>query len=462
MDSLPLGRAADFALASALNPGYFVAARPISASSAPIRSASAQQRSVALSVGTLLAFAASGCTVARLPPCVASGDPLPPSQAIPASRQALIGIDGSDSMAGFLNGAGGGEPWKQLLRAIKLTASGFDAPGVYRLGGSTGSAVEAISEAADPCFFGGCPGGRPSVASSLQTLWTIPKAGPVPPLRVMVSDLEVNQGDISALRQAIQADLAKGASIGVLGVRLPFEGTVFDSNARRLHVGKANRPVYLLTTGSRGDVEAFLAGVRRSLALSGFTGPIELSLLGAGPTTLKAATAWGDPRGAASTGLPVRIGGATYGPGGNDDYQLVKLLPGATGLQVSSARTAAGSKPDTATPAPPGLMTLAPIALASGASAPQGVSVAALAVSGRDLTASFVIPPGSTAGVFRGTVAAGTLPEQWWLEWNRDGTRPKQARDLTDNLLLTLTTLSQAAVKPGSPPAAAFCVAFTT
>jgi hypothetical protein len=447
-------RGRPFALASALQLGSPVAERPISARSSRF----------ALAMATVLAFGASGCSVAQLPACLEPSAKAPVATAIPPSRQALIGIDGSASMAGFLNGSGGGEAWKQLLKAIKLTAtgSGSGTTAVYRVGGRTGTAVGTITEAADPCFFGGCPG-RPSLASSLHTLWAIPAAGAVPPLRVMVSDLEVNQGDISALRQAIQADLGKGASIGVLGVRLPFEGTVFDSDARPLHVGKANRPVYLLITGSRAAVESFLDGVRQTLALSGFSGPIERSLLGAGPTTLTAVTAWGEPRGTASTGLPVRIGGTTYGPSGNDNYQLVKLLPGATGLAVSSSKGLGAAAPG-ASPAPAGLMTLTPLALA-GAGADgslQGVAVSGLAVSGRQLVARFRVPPGTPAGAFRATVEAGGLPEPWWLTWSRSNPGSAEAKDQTDNLLLTLTSLSRAAVPAGSHPAVAFCVAFTT
>jgi len=423
---------------------------------------SARSSCFALAAATVLAFAAHGCSVAKLPDCLEPSAKAPVAKGIPPSRQALIGIDGSASMAGFLKGSGGGEAWKQLLKAIKLTATGYGATAVYRIGGSSGTAVGAITEAADPCFFGGCPG-RPSLASSLHTLWTIPKTGVVPPLRVILSDLEVNQGDISALRQAIQDDLARGASIGVLGVRLPFEGTVFDSEARRLFVGKANRPVYLLTTGPRQSVETFLDGVRQNLALSGFNGPIERSLLGAGPSTLMAETAWGEPRGSEQTGVPIQIGTNTFNQGTNSTYQLVKLLPGATGLAVSSSKQLGGGKV-AGSPAPAGLMTLTPLAVAGAAAGGslQGVAVKGLAVSGGQLVARFAIPPGTPAGAFRATVEAGGLPEPWWLNWSRSDPTSASARDQTDNLLLTLTSLSRAAVPAGSPPAVAFCVAFST
>ncbi|MCT0212339.1 MULTISPECIES: hypothetical protein [unclassified Synechococcus] len=50
---------------------------------------------------------------------------------------------------------------------------------------------------------------------------------------------------------------------------------------------------------------------------------------------------------------PVRIGGGIHGPAENDGYQLVKLLPGVTGVKVSSARPMAGSRSDEATPVRP-------------------------------------------------------------------------------------------------------------
>jgi hypothetical protein len=78
------------------------------------------------------------------------------------------------------------------------------------------------------------------------------------------------------------------------------------------------------------------------------------------------------------------------------------------------------------------------------------------------LVARFTIPPGTPAGAFRATVEAGGLPEPWWLSWNRSDPASAKAKDQTDNLLLTLTSLSQAAIPAGSPPAVAFCVAFTT
>jgi hypothetical protein len=59
-------------------------------------------------------------------------------------------------------------------------------------------------------------------------------------------------------------------------------------------------------------------------------------------------------------------------------------------------------------------------------------------------------------------VEAGGLPEVWWLSWSRSDPASAQAKDQTDNLLLTLTSLSQAAIPAGSPPAVAFCIAFTT
>jgi hypothetical protein len=403
-----------------------------------------------------LALLATGCSVATLPPCLEQAPAAPAGRTATAPREGLIGVDGSDTMAGLLRGGAGGQAWTQLLQAVKLATADLPDTRFFRVGGASSTPIPALSEAESPCFFGGCAT-YPAVASALQTLWERPRPGPTPPLRLLITDLEVNQGDISAMRRAMRADIERGASLGVLAVRLPFEGTLFNANAQRIHQGKANRPVYLLASGASASVEKTLTAVRRNLAVAGVPGPVQLSLLGAAaPRPLLAARVWGDPQGSAVSGLPIRLQGTTYGPAGNGDYQLARLLPNATGLRVSSAKGAAAL-----TAAPAGLMTLTPLSVSGVPAALQGLTVHALEVSGRDLVATIRIPPGVPSGVFRGTVAAGTLPEPWWLTWNRDPASPGPAVDQTDNLLVTLTALDQSVVPPGSPPAAAFCVAFT-
>ena len=408
----------------------------------------------------LALLALAGCGGAPLATCLPpTGSPTAPST--PArppqlgTSQALVGIDGSGSMLGFLN-AGSGE-WLSMLQAVKLALTAQALPQqLFRVGGSNAIPVTGVDAARDRCFFSGCES-YGAVSSSLHTLWTLP-AGPRDlPLRLMLSDLEVNDTDVNDLVAAVRGDGAKGASIGLLGVKLPFDGTIFDSQGQTIHVGRARRPLYLLATGEAARVRKLLEAVRENLSLKGVpTQDLQISILGeSGRQPLQARSAQGDPPGSVNIGVPVAVGGTLFEPGNNADYQLLRLLPGNRGLLLSSATEV----PKAGAAAPPGLVSITPVG-APGASS-SGISLQSLQVSGTALTVGLRIDPGVSAAAVRLTVPAGSLPEEWWLRWNRTDRRSPEARDQTDGLVLAMTKLGQALSAPGSPPAAAFCVAFS-
>ena len=66
-----------------------------------------------------------------------------------------------------------------------------------------------------------------------------------------MSDLEVNQNDISNLVGAIRTDLARGAAVGVLAMKLPFEGEVFNATGRVIHSGGSSAPSICWPPASR-------------------------------------------------------------------------------------------------------------------------------------------------------------------------------------------------------------------
>ena len=408
----------------------------------------------------LALLALVGCSGAPLATCLPpTGSPAAPTT--PArppgigTAQALVGIDGSGSMLGFL-GTGSGE-WLSMLQALKLALTAQALPQqLFRVGGSSATPVAGVDAARDRCFFSGCES-YGAVSSSLHTLWTLPAGPRELPLRLMLSDLEVNDTDVNDLVAAVRGDVAKGAAIGLLGVKLPFDGTIFNSQGQTIHVGRARRPLYLLATGEAARVRKLLEAVRENLSLKGVpTQDLQISILGAsGQAPLQARSAQGDPPGSVNIGVPVAVGGTLYEPSNNPDYQVLKLLPGNRGLRLSSAAEVPGA----GTPAPPGLVSITPVG-APGASS-SGVSLQALQVSGTALTIGLRIDPGVNAAALRLTVPAGSLPEEWWLRWNRTDRQSPEARDQTDGLLLAMTKLGQALSPPGSPPAAAFCVAFS-
>jgi hypothetical protein len=418
---------------------------------------------------SLSLLALAGCSSPRLPACVAStttaptpaaatGQPLPE-----AARGLMVGIDGSGSMLGLAK-APDPTNWTKLLQAINLAAQVENLPiQAFRIGGGQARPFGdgSVTPAADACFFEGCDRFSPPVPSTLQTLWSHrPASAKDLPLRLMVSDLEVNQNDITQLVAGIRGDLARGAGVGVLGLRLPFQGRVFDGNGRVIHTGKAKRPVYLLATGRPAQVRSLLGKIRELVAQKGIDAEVRLSVLDpqsdGAPKTLVARADQTIPASAGASGLPLRLGGVRYSPATNPDYRFVRLDPEATGVIVATARGLDGgvSRSD------PGLMRIESIALpGEPASSVSGVRVEAITLSGSQLQARLGIDRTAPSGLLRAVIPRGGLPEPWWLEWDRNDPGDTGARDRTDGLLLLLTTLGQQLPHTATTPAVSLCLA---
>jgi len=381
----------------------------------------------------------------------------------PAAAQIELAIDGSGSMLGLTGSARATAGWKAMLKGVSLAAASTGLPiKALRSGSGNLQPLANASQASDPCFFAGC-GAYAPVSSSLDSLWKTPApGGPGIPLRVAISDLEVNDGEISGLVAAIKPHVSKGAVIGVLAVKLPFEGRVFNSQGEVIHTGQSQRPIYLLATGPRAQLQAFLADVRTKAALGGVpTDAMRISLLHdhVNRPPLKAVSVQGVPPQAINSGLPIRLAASTYSPTGQADYQFVKLQPQAQGVRLSSTATVGDARvrlPDF------GLAQLEPVALPG---VPDGldsaVAVKGLQLQGQQLVIELAIPPQAPAAAIRALVPRGQLPEDWWIRWNRSDPDSQAARDQTDGLLLLLTSLGRLLVEPGSTPAAAFCLAFS-
>lgn len=407
-----------------------------------------------------------GCTShARLADCVI-GTPAPSAAranlvkaALPTSR-IDVAIDGSGSMLGLTGNTRANAAWKAMLRSISLAAASTNLQiQAVRSGSGQLQQITNVNQAGDPCFFSGC-GAYASVSSSLDALWkeTLP-SGQVAPLKVAISDLEVNEGDISGLVAAIKPHVTKGSVIGVLAVRLPFEGSVYNSQSAVVHTGQSQRPIYLLATGPRAQLRAFLTDVRTNAARGGVpTETMQLTFLDdhVNRPTLKAGSVQGVPPQAIISGLPIRLDNSTYSPAGQSDYQFVKLLSDAKGVRLASSAkvgTFQSKLPDVA------LVQVEPAI--QPALIEMDVVVKGLKLQGKQLVMELGIPSQTTAGAIRAVVPRGQLPEDWWISWNRLDLSEPAARDQTDGLLLLLTSLGTLLVDPGSTPAAAFCLAFS-
>jgi hypothetical protein len=85
-------------------------------------------------------------------------------------------------------------------------------------------------------------------------------------------------------------------------------------------------------------------------------------------------------------------------------------------------------------------------------------------IAGSHLRLDFDVPLTTPSGALRATIEA--LPEQWWIDWDRQNRSKSSANEkaqTTDGLLLLLNTLSSEIREArGAPPAATFCMAFQT
>jgi len=393
----------------------------------------------------------------RLPDCVV-GSPAPSAarkdlvEKVPQANRIDVAIDGSGSMQGLTGSAKASAAWKAVLKGVTLAAASMGQPiQAMRSGSGQLQALANVGQAADPCFFSGC-GAYPAVSSSLDAVWkdAIP-AGSQIPLKVAISDLEVNEGEISGLVAAIKPHVSKGAVIGVLAVRLPFQGSVFNSQSEVIHTGESQRPIYLLATGPQAQLKAFLNDVRTKAALGGVpTDKMRLTFLDehVNRPTLKAASVQGVPPQAISSGLS-----------GQADYQVVKLFPEAKGVRLSTTATVGSSQaklPENAV-----VQIEDVVAPGSAPAMRSGVTVLGLQLQGQQLVMELAIPGQTPAGALRATVPRGLLPEDWWITLNRRDPSSASAKDQTDGLLLLLTSLGSLLVDSGSTPAAAFCLSFS-
>ena len=154
---------------------------------------------------SLLSIALIGCHHNQLPSCV-QGINAPTSaqkdlwDGVPNATQLDLAIDGSGSMLGLTGSPKAMTTWKSLLKGVNLAAASQSLTiQAKRVGGGRSTPFKSPLQAADSCFFKGCGGFAP-VTSSLDSLWKDPGlAKGTIPLRMVISDLEVNGGDIAKL-----------------------------------------------------------------------------------------------------------------------------------------------------------------------------------------------------------------------------------------------------------------------
>ena len=404
----------------------------------------------------------TGCwPTARLPNCVVgktapTQEQLKLWQNVPPTKTLDLGVDGSGSMLGLTGSEESMNTWKALLQGVELAAAseGLNLK-TKRVGAGKSTLVSSPLKAADPCFFIGCRGFKP-ITSSLHSFWNKSELsqGQIP-IQMVISDLEVNDGDITKLVRAMKPHVEEGAVIAVLSLQHPFQGKVFNSRAKVIHNGEAKRPIFLLATGPQKQLHNLMQTVKNRAALAGV------------PDTTMNLTyfedyANGDTLVAKSLGgtgvggfIPIRLGNTTYNPSQNTDYQFARLFGGAKSIILSSSSSSTSNKwfsNDL------GLMQIQAINLPGFEADLGSTSIDGLAINGSNLKAKINLEPTSTALALRASVPRGQLPEPWWLDWDRSSRDTKSPENQTDGLMLLMTSLSKMMVSPDTTPAVSFCL----
>lgn len=410
----------------------------------------------------------TGCPPPTPPACVV-GTPSPSItrktlwQSVPDATSLELAIDGSGSMLGFTSAGAPSSNWQKLIRAVTLSAASTNV-GVqtFRVGSGTIKPLSSWQEATTPCFYQGC-GAYAPVSSSLDTVWqrtglaTTKGGAPAKvPLRLTITDLEADNGDITKLTAVIKQHVAEGAVIGVMALKLPFNGSVFNSNAQVIFKGKTERPIYLLATGPQRQVHKLLDDIKSNASISGIAADsiqiTHLDRLISSPTQTVEVVE-GIPQGQVAQGLPIRLNGVTYSPGNN--YAFVKLFPNANGVAMASKKGISISNVYTTK------LGLAKLESIDPGTPLNGESITGEAIMNNHLVVQLALPNPSPGNALRVTVPRGAMPQQWWVDWDRRDAKSPNSNQQTDGLLLLMSNLTKMFVEPGSTPAASFCLMYS-
>ena len=412
----------------------------------------------------------NGCGVPP-PPCVV-GNKVPSTKlkallkSVPNTTSLDLAIDGSGSMLGLTASGQPAKTWKKLVHAVTLSAASTGVKvKTLRVGSGSAKEIKSWQEAMTPCFFQGCGGFRP-VTSSLDSLWRkpglVPSAAGKPPkvpLRLEITDLEVDNGDITKLIASIKPHVEQGAVIGILALKMPFDGAVYNSEGQVIHRGKAQRPIYMLATGPQHQVHNLLNQIQSNAAKSGIKlNSMKLTYLAKHVSlpTLEIKKTDGVPPGSITKGLPIHLQGKKYGYSDGDGYAFVKRYPDAQGVLLG---TKDGVNLSLVNQPALGIVKLQGIDLFPL----HGEVVKGVAIKGDNLIVQIDIPKDSPGNAIRAVVPRGEMPQQWWVDWDRRDPKSPQSKEQTDGLLLLLTSLAKMHVEaePGSTPAVSLCLMYS-
>jgi hypothetical protein len=249
-------------------------------------------------------------------------------------------VDGSGSMVGYLRGATADRrPLQDLLASLTLvTAEGASAPAAtrYNLFGARIRPLDAaradLLVREDPYLCNGAAaaaGPCDNQESRLDVVLGRVAESPPASLAVVVTDLWLSTSEMSAsgpmaVGAPVAQMLGQGRAVGVLGVRAPYRGPVYDLPGGGTYAGATARPLYVLLIGPVERVTAVRDGLAKA-GVRGFeTADARWSLFTTTPAS-----------GAAATATPFQLTGGAL--------TARPVLPPSAGIAVQQLTLSAGA-----------------------------------------------------------------------------------------------------------------------
>lgn len=206
-----------------------------------------------------------------------------PAGEVARATNLAVYIDGSQSMAGFNNATTRElRPMGDLVALIQSRASDYENAAFYAFGREIGEiSGDAASSYATPGPYN-CSGCDNQESRLDQVLNAATKAGP-DTVSVIITDLWLDNKSFAgspqvALGRPLRAALQAGLSIGVIGIRAPFDGAVYDVPGVGTYRGASELPLYVLAIGPEEDISALQIALTQSGGPSFAASRMEYSL----------------------------------------------------------------------------------------------------------------------------------------------------------------------------------------
>jgi len=224
-----------------------------------------------LAVCASLACGLSAASAALcLPPGVGSAGRL--AGAAPSTGALNVYLDGSGSMAGYAAGATQDmRPLGDLIatltqsartRGVHIQFSAF-GKSIRPIGGGPAGVDRYATVSAYRCQ--GCDNQESHIDAVLRQIADGDRAG----VSVVVTDFWLDNRSFAgspqvALGGPLSEILGQGRTIGVMGVRSPFKGRIYDFPSGGMYADATERPLFVLLIGGSADVAATYAALVQS------------------------------------------------------------------------------------------------------------------------------------------------------------------------------------------------------